>query len=126
MSRIMLVIAAAAAASALASAASAQVKPAASAADIAQGEKTFVSHGCYQCHGYGGWGGESAGPTLANTKLSYPAFLHQLRQPRSDMPPYEAPILSDALAADVYAYLKSRPVSKPASSYPLLMGMGVK
>jgi mono/diheme cytochrome c family protein len=104
----------------------AQVQSAAPAGHVAEGETAFVSHGCYQCHGLGAAGGDSTGPALAHTKLSYAAFVYQLRHPRAEMPPYEAAIVSDSMASDIYAYVQSRPVAKPAASNPLIMGMGVR
>ena len=76
--------------------------------DAGNGHKLFDAVGCYQCHGYVGQGG-SAGPELAKTKLPFDAFLTQVRRPADQMPPYEAVVLSDQLAADIYAYLESLP-----------------
>lgn len=73
------------------------------------GHKLFDAVGCYQCHGYVGQGGGSAGPTLAKTKLPFTAFLQQLRKPTNQMPPYEAAVLSDQQAADIFAYIGSLP-----------------
>ncbi len=44
---------------------------------------------------------DSAGPGLAKTKLSFDAFLMQLRKPANQMPPYEAMVLPDDKAADI-------------------------
>ncbi len=99
---------------------------AAPAGDIKNGEKHFLSDGCYQCHGIGGNGAAATGPKLSRTALPYDAFLNQLRKPASEMAPYEAAIVPDKVAADIYAYLKSLPASPAAKDLPLLMGMGVK
>jgi ubiquinol-cytochrome c reductase cytochrome c subunit len=94
--------------------------------DIKNGEKHYISDGCYQCHGMGANGAALTGPRLARTELPYDAFATQLRHPSSDMPPYEAAIVSDKIVADLYAYVKSRPDYQPAKSVPLIMRMGVK
>ncbi len=73
------------------------------------GHRLFEKDGCYECHGYVGQGAGATGPRLAKTKLSFDAFLRQLRKPSSQMPPYEAVVLSDEMAADIYAYLHSLP-----------------
>jgi ubiquinol-cytochrome c reductase cytochrome c subunit len=73
------------------------------------GHQLFDSVGCYECHGYAGQGGGSAGPRLAKTKLPFEAFLMQLRTPANQMPPYEAVVLPDDKAADIYAYIESLP-----------------
>jgi hypothetical protein len=52
--------------------------------------------------------------------MPYEAFLQQLREPVNAMPPYEPKILSDADAANIYAFLKSLPASPSAKDIPLL------
>jgi mono/diheme cytochrome c family protein len=89
--------------------ASAWAQSAAPKGDVEKGHKLYVADGCYACHGIGAQGGGRAGPRLAKTKLPFDAFLQQLRHPSNAMPPYEAPILSDQVAADIFAYLKSLP-----------------
>lgn len=96
------------------------------AGDVKNGERHFISDGCYQCHGVGGNGAALTGPRLSRTEYPYEAFINQLRHPGSDMPPYEAAIVPDQVVADIYAYVKSRPASRPAKDIPLLMNMGVK
>jgi mono/diheme cytochrome c family protein len=95
----------------------AQVAP---VGNILKGQQTYLAVGCWQCHGSGGQGGDVAGPRLAANGLTYDLFLRQLRVPRSEMPPYESQVLSDADAADIYAYVRSIPASKSASAIPLL------
>ncbi len=90
------------------------------AGDAAKGKDIFMADGCYQCHGTVGQGGRATGPRLANTELPMSAFLQQLRQPSNEMPPYEAPVLSDAAAADIYAYLQSLPPPPAVKDLPLL------
>jgi ubiquinol-cytochrome c reductase cytochrome c subunit len=96
------------------------------AGDVKNGEKHFMSDGCYECHGIGGNGASLTGPKLSRTALTYDQFVQQLRQPASEMAPYEAEIMPDKVAADIYAYLMAQPASPSAKDLPLLMGMGVK
>ncbi len=96
------------------------------AGDVRNGAAHFVSDGCWQCHNYGGIGAALTGPRLARTALPFEAFLHQLRQPASEMAPYEAAVLSDQTAADIYAWLKSQPEPPKLENLPLLQTMGVK
>jgi ubiquinol-cytochrome c reductase cytochrome c subunit len=96
------------------------------AGDIKNGEKHFMSDGCYQCHGIGGNGAALTGPKLSRTALPYESFANQLRKPASEMPPYEATVVPDKVVADIFAYVKSLPASPAAKDLPLLMGMGVK
>ncbi len=84
------------------------------------GQQVFKAVGCWQCHGTVGQGGTVAGPRLAPTTLPYAAFVQQLRTPQNAMPPYEPKILSDADAANIYAYLKSVPAPKSVQEIPLL------
>lgn len=97
------------------------------AGDSHRGYTAFVAEGCYECHGYQAQGTgkrlpccASVGPMLAPKPIPYAAFLKQLRTPRAVMPSYSAKILSDADAADIYAYLSSIPPGKPAAAIPLL------
>ena len=105
--------------------ASAQSKPA-NAGDAKRGEQHFLSDGCWQCHGIGGNGAVLTGPRLAHTELEFDAFQNQLRHPSSEMPPYEARIVSDQTVADLYAYLKAQPAAPDAKSLPLLQSEGVR
>lgn len=91
----------------------------ATAGNATHGKQLFVSDGCYQCHGYAGQGG-NAGPRLGPPPVAYEAFTAQLRHPRAEMPPYEAQILPDKDAADIYAYLQTLPKPKPVKDIPLL------
>lgn len=87
------------------------------------GQQIYKSIGCWQCHGTMGQGGAVTGPRLAPTALPYAAFLQQLRTPQNAMPPYEPKILSNADAANIYAFLKSVPAPKPVADIPLLNGL---
>lgn len=90
------------------------------AGDAKAGQDTFKKIGCWECHGTLGQGGAVTGPRLAPTTLPYAAFLQQMRTPQNAMPPYEPAILSDADAANIYAFLKSVPAAKPVQDIPLL------
>ena len=91
-------------------------------ADAANGKKVYLADGCYQCHGRVGQGGLMTGqaPVLAQTKMPYTAFMHQLRNPINDMPPYPENLLSEKEAADIFAYLQSLPGRRPVKDYPIL------
>ena len=52
--------------------------------------------------------------------------MHQVRQPRADMPSFSAKILPDKTLADIYAYLQSIPAGKPGSDQPLLSNTTLK
>lgn len=87
----------------------ASAQSAAPTGNVERGHKLYNVDGCYQCHGYVGQGGGPAGPGVAKTKLPFDAFLRQLRRPSNQMPPYEAAILSEQDAADIYAYILTMP-----------------
>jgi mono/diheme cytochrome c family protein len=90
------------------------------AGDSLNGKRLFMRNGCYQCHGTVGQGG-LAGPRLAQTKLTLPAFTSYVRNPRpSNMPPYRSKVMSDQQLADVYAYIQSVPPPVPPSDIPIL------
>jgi len=95
-------------------------KPAAGNAE--SGKKLFAADGCYECHDREGQGGGGTGPRLAPNPLPFSAFIHQLRQPANQMPPYTEKVLSDAQAADIYAFLQSIPKAPAVASIPLLQG----
>ena len=90
--------------------------------DAANGKKVYLADGCYQCHGRVGQGGLMTGnaPVLAQTKMPYAAFTHQLRSPINDMPPYPENLLSQKDMADIFAYLQSLPGRKPVKDIPIL------
>src|SRR3569832_367672 len=90
------------------------------AQNAANGKKLFEAKACYECHGWVGQGG-LAGPRLAQTKLNLQGFRTILRNPPpSQMPPYRAAVLSDAEAADIFAFIQSIPAPAPVESIPLL------
>jgi mono/diheme cytochrome c family protein len=71
------------------------------------GKITF-NKACYTCHGTTGQGAAATGPRIGPTELPFDAFLHQVRDPRDQMAPFPATILSDQDVADIYAYLESQ------------------
>jgi mono/diheme cytochrome c family protein len=90
------------------------------------GQQLYDTDGCYLCHNYQGQAtgsrkaGQRPGPNLAPGPIPYASFIKQLRTPRASMPPYDAKILSDQGAADIYAYLASQPPAKDYRSIAVL------
>jgi mono/diheme cytochrome c family protein len=84
------------------------------------GKQLFVKDGCYECHGYGAQGASSSGPRLGPDALPYDAFIRQLRTPAKEMPPYEAALVSDSQANDIYAFISTVPKSPDPKSIQLL------
>ena len=84
------------------------------------GRLLYRETGCYQCHGLAGQGAMATGPRVSRTEFAFDGFLNQLRHPVNQMPPYEAAILSDRDAADIYAYLRQMPAPRDPNSIPLL------
>ena len=84
------------------------------------GKKLYRETGCYQCHGLAGQGAMMTGPRVSRTEFAFDGFLNQLRHPAGQMPPYEAVVLSDRDAADIYAYLRQMPAPRDPNSIPLL------
>lgn len=93
--------------------------PAVPAGSADSGKRLFTSYYCYACHGTEGQG-STAGARLAPRPIAFPAFQKYLRQPTGQMPPYKATVVSDQDVADLYAFLRSIPVSNGAKSIPLL------
>jgi len=87
------------------------------AGNAQQGKELYLSYSCYACHGYDGHGG--AGARLVPLALTATRFTAYVRNPRR-MPPYTDKVLSDAQAADLFAYIKSLPASPSADQIPLL------
>ncbi len=90
------------------------------AANAEHGKALFRAIGCYECHGLAGQGAPMTGPRVSRTELPLDAFLNQLRHPVNQMPPYEAAVVSDRDATDIYAYLKQMPAPPDPNSIPLL------
>ena len=83
------------------------------------GKKIYTTHGCYQCHNYAAHGG-GAGPRIAPRPIVWPAFSKLVREPKDQMPPYSAKILSDQELADIYAFLLTIPAPPSVDSIPIL------
>jgi mono/diheme cytochrome c family protein len=90
--------------------------------DAQKGSVAFTQHGCWQCHDFNGQGSvaTSNGKVIARTQLPLDAFMSFVRTTNGQMPPYRAPVLSDADLGDIYAYLQSLPEPKAVSDIPLL------
>jgi mono/diheme cytochrome c family protein len=105
--------------------AQAQSQPAAPKADasapagnVDNGKKFFKSYGCYQCHGNAAQG--AAGARLAPRPIPFKGFLAYVRQPKGQMPPYTAKVLSEKDLADIYAFLQTVPTPPDPKNIPLL------
>jgi mono/diheme cytochrome c family protein len=85
--------------------------------DAQRGKELYLRYSCYACHGYDGHGG--AGARLVPMQMTVERFTAYVHNPRQ-MPPYTDKILSDAQLADLFAYIKSLPVSPAAKDIPLL------
>jgi mono/diheme cytochrome c family protein len=94
------------------------------AGNVGHGKTLYQEVGCYGCHGLAGQGGQATGPRLSRTQLPFEGFLSQLRHPQSLMPPYEAAVLPDQDAADIYAYVRQMPAPPDPKGIPLLNGPG--
>jgi mono/diheme cytochrome c family protein len=90
--------------------------------DLANGQKTYLAAGCWQCHGRVGQGGLMTGsaPILAQARLPFAAFKRQVRNPISDMPPYPETMLSDKDLADIYSFLQALPGRRALKEVPIL------
>lgn len=75
----------------------------------AHGKELFVEYACYQCHGYLGQGGTSAGVRIGPNPLPWQAIAAYIRKPAGTMPPFTSKLLPDRDVQDIYAYLKSVP-----------------
>jgi len=100
----------------LSASAAAQTQPAA-AGSAQAGKDLYLRYSCYACHGYDGHGG--SGAKLVPLPMTVTRFTAYVREPRR-MPPYTEKVLTDAQLADLFAYIKSLPVSPPADQIPLL------
>jgi mono/diheme cytochrome c family protein len=83
------------------------------------GKRLFSADYCYACHGTMGQGG-SAGARIAPRPIAFAAFQKYVRQPTGQMPPFRATVLTDQELIDIYAFLRSVPLSQPAKAIPLL------
>jgi ubiquinol-cytochrome c reductase cytochrome c subunit len=92
--------------------------PTVPAGNVENGKKLYTERGCFQCHNTLAQGGD--GPRLAPRPITFSAFVKELRQPRNQMPPYTAKVLSDKEIADIYAFLLTIPPPPAVSTIPLL------
>ena len=85
------------------------------------GAQLFYQHGCYQCHGYSGYGRASLHNPDSQPLRNESDFIAYLRL-RADvapvrnsaaMPNYPVNTVSDAQARDLYAYILAMPQSDP-------------
>ena len=87
--------------------------------DASRGKDLFLKYSCYACHGFSGQNGPGA--RLVPMRLAPAAFIAYVRSPRTrQMPSFSAKVLSDQQLADIHAYVKTLPESKPAKDIPLL------
>jgi mono/diheme cytochrome c family protein len=97
------------------------VKADPSSANAQNGQRLFMSYGCYECHGNEGQGStQTAASRIGPIQIPFAPFVAYIREPNAQMPPYSARAVSEADLADIYAFLVSRPQSAPAKSIPLL------
>ena len=95
----------------------AQTQTPALAGNAQAGKDLYLRYSCYACHSYDGHGG--AGARLVPMRMTVERFTTYVHNPRQ-MPPYSTKLLSDAQLADLWAYIKSLPVSPEAKDIPLL------
>jgi mono/diheme cytochrome c family protein len=88
-----------------------------SAGDAKHGKELFLSYACYSCHSFDGHGG--AGARLVPMPLNQTAFTAFVRN-AGRMPSYGPKVISDEKLADIYAYIKTLPVSPDAKNIPLI------
>ena len=84
------------------------------------GKKSFVSYGCYQCHGYEAQGANATGPRLAPRPIAYAQFMKYVRHPTNEMPPFTEKTVKDAELTDIYAFLRAQPAPPDLDKIPLL------
>lgn len=87
--------------------------------DAKQGKDLYMKYSCYACHGFSGQNGPGA--RLVPMKMTTPAFVAYVRAPRTrQMPSFSVKVLTDQQLADIHAYVKTLPESKPAKDNPAL------
>jgi mono/diheme cytochrome c family protein len=91
------------------------------AGNAQNGKKNFTSDGCYECHGLQGQGATQTGAArIGPPQLSLESFMSYVRHPMNQMPPYTSKAISDQDLTDIYAYLKSIPLTPKGKDIPLL------
>ncbi len=89
------------------------------AGDASRGKDLFMKYSCYACHGFSGQNGPGA--RLVPMRMTPAAFTAYVRSPRTrQMPSFSAKVLTDQQLADIHAYVKTLPDSKPAKDIPAL------
>ena len=87
--------------------------------DASRGKELFLKYSCYACHGFSGQNGPGA--RLVPMRMTAAAFTAYVRSPRTrQMPSFSAKVLSDQQLADIHAFVKTLPESKPAKDIPAL------
>ena len=87
--------------------------------DASKGKDLYLKYSCYACHGFSGQNGPGA--RLVPMRMTTAAFTAYVRAPRTrQMPSFSAKVLSDQQLADIHAYVKTLPDSKPAKDIPAL------
>jgi mono/diheme cytochrome c family protein len=89
------------------------------AASAEKGKAVFIQHGCWQCHGTEGQGGQ-AGARLAPDPMPLETFTAFVRTSNRAMPPYPEAVLSNEDLADIHAYLETIPKPADYKDIPLL------
>ena len=89
--------------------------------DAESGALLFYQHGCYECHGFSGYGRQdlnnTGSPILLNEQI-FSAYLRGRQDvaplfPSTNMPNYPANAVSDDQVSDIYAYIRSMPENLP-------------
>tara|TARA_X000000368_G_C22470865_1_gene467668 strand:- start:12 stop:422 length:411 start_codon:yes stop_codon:yes gene_type:complete len=83
--------------------------------DYSEGEKLYLSHGCYSCHGYNGTGRYPLANDISGIMTSEELFTMFLRlradlnpvSPSNSMPNYSKNVINDSEAKQIYAYIKT-------------------
>ena len=89
--------------------------------DSSEGEKLYLSHGCYSCHGYNGAGRYPLANDISGIMTSEELFTMFLRlradlnpvSPSNRMPNYSKNVIDDSEAKQIYAYIKTFKDSPP-------------
>ena len=92
--------------------------------DAENGALLYYQHGCYECHGFSGYGRQhlnhTGSPFLLN-ELVFRAYLRGRQDvapllPSTQMPNYPANALDDDAVSDIYAYVRAMPRNEPEIS----------
>ena len=89
--------------------------------DSSEGEKLYLSHGCYSCHGYNGTGRYPLANDISGIMTSEELFTMFLRlradlnpvSQSNSMPNYSKNVINDSEAKQIYAYIKTFKDSPP-------------